>query len=112
MDYERASVAHCETPKVAHSGDGAFDDLRSLVAAQHAAVLRPRFLAIRSVRCDQFDAVAGATCRCRNHGRQLIARVSVVVVPSDGVGSRWPSRVSPSRTNGQTITVNSTCTQF
>jgi len=37
-DYERPIVARWETPKVAQSGDGAFDGPRSLVAAQQSCV--------------------------------------------------------------------------
>src|SRR5712664_2335502 len=56
INRERTVVAHHQAAEVAEPGVGAFDDPTPLVAAQPPAILCRRFLAVRAMRRDQFDA--------------------------------------------------------
>src|SRR5260370_17861810 len=56
INRERTVVAHHQAAEVADRGFGAFDYPTPLVAAQPPAILCRRFLAVRAMRRDQFDA--------------------------------------------------------
>ncbi len=56
IDCEQSVVAHHQATVVAQPGECALDNPASLVTTQGASVLRPRFLPVFAMRCDQFDA--------------------------------------------------------
>src|SRR5229473_7739879 len=56
IDCERAIVTHHQATEVAEPGVSAFDDPTPLVTSQGATILRRRFLPVRAMRDNQFDA--------------------------------------------------------
>src|SRR6266576_4253228 len=56
IDCERAIVTHHQATEVAEPGVSAFDDPMPLVTSQRATVLGRRFLPVRAMRGNQFDA--------------------------------------------------------
>jgi hypothetical protein len=85
IDCKRAIVTHHQATEVAEPGVSAFDDPTPLVTSQRATILRRRFLPVRAVRRDQFDA---SSCQ------PLTQRITVVGLVSDhphGLLS-WPTR--------------------
>src|SRR5712664_4487163 len=85
IDCKRAIVTHHQATEVAEPGVSAFDDPTPLVTSQRATILRRRFLPVRAVRRDQFDA---SSCQ------PLTQRITVVGLVGDhphGLLS-WPTR--------------------
>src|SRR3989442_15902728 len=86
---ERAIVTHHQATEVAEPGVSAFDDPTPLVTSQGATILRRRFLPVRAMRDNQFDA---SSCQ------PLTQRITVVGLVGDhphGLLSRPTRTMTP-----------------
>src|SRR5216684_3085292 len=89
IDCERAIVTHHQATEVAEPGVSAFDDPTPLVTSQGATILRRRFLPVRAMRDNQFDA---SSCQ------PLTQRITVVGLVGDhphGLLSRPTRTMTP-----------------
>src|SRR6266404_4872774 len=89
IDCERAIVTHHQATEVAEPGVSAFDDPTPLVTSQGATILRRRFLPVRAMRNNQFDA---SSCQ------PLTQRITVVGLVGDhphGLLSRPTRTMTP-----------------
>src|SRR6266853_2202612 len=89
IDCERAIVTHHQATEVAEQGVSAFDDPTPLVTSQGATILRRRFLPVRAMRDNQFDA---SSCQ------PLTQRITVVGLVGDhphGLLSRPTRTMTP-----------------
>src|SRR5467141_4777453 len=89
IDCERAIVTHHQATEVAEPGVSACDDPTPLVTSQGATILRRRFLPVRAMRDNQFDA---SSCQ------PLTQRITVVGLVGDhphGLLSRPTRTMTP-----------------
>src|SRR6266571_5674211 len=90
IDCERAIVTHDQATKVAEPGVGAFDDPTALVTSQGTTILRRRFLPVRAMRRDQFDASSCQPLAQRitvvglvgDHPHRLLSRATRTMTPT------------------------------
>src|SRR5258708_19797381 len=89
IDCKRAIVTHHQATEVAEPGVSAFDDPTPLVTSQRATILRRRFLPVRAMRDNQFDA---SSCQPLT---QRITVVGLVGDPPHGLLSRPTRTMTP-----------------